>query len=204
MRNLFAALLYSVVLHAGLATLVYLSEATPGKTVRAGTPGTTSAPLNISLTLISSDVERTALDSVPAEQETESRDSEPLPALLVSDNSSTGNSTGSQSAVGPADQPPQEGVIYYPSSQLTSRPVPQNEVVLGTTETLFVAANGAIVLTLWIDALGEVAEVTVETADIPDDIASGLVAAFKQLRFAPGRLGDQTVRVAMKIEVAVN
>ena len=218
MKNLFAALLCSVLLHAGLATLFYLSETEPGKTIWAGASGKKSAPLNITLKLISSEAVRTTLDKASAEHESEIKESVPPPVPPVnSDNSasaqsvaSTQSETDSQNEASPrsaaesADQSPQESVTYYPSSQLTHRPTPLNVVMLGPTETLFVASNGAIILSLWIDELGEVVDVAVETADIPEEIASGVVAAFKQLRFTPGMLADQKVRVVMKIEVSVN
>ena len=218
MKNLFAALLCSILLHAGLVTLLYLSETEPGRTVWTGASGKKSAPLNITLKLISSEAVRTTLGKVPAEHGNEVKESVPPPAPPVnSDNSastpsvastqsetSSQNETSSRSAAESADQPPQEGVTYYPSSQLTSRPMPLNDVMLGSAETLFVASNGAIILSLWINELGEVVEAVVETADIPEEIASGVVAAFKQLRFTPGMLADQKVRVVMRIEVSVN
>ena len=65
-------------------------------------------------------------------------------------------------------------------------------------------AHGGIILTLWIDTLGEVLEVTVEPADIPEEIADGIIKAFRQLHFKPGELNGRAVGVVMRIEVGVD
>ena len=93
---------------------------------------------------------------------------------------------------------------FYPTSQLAYSPLPLNEIRLGDSEVSFISAHGAIILTLWIDALGEVIEVTVETIDIPEAIADGIAAAFRQLHFKPGELNGRTVNVVMRIEVGVD
>lgn len=205
MKNLFAALLCSVLLHVCLAALFYLDESFSGKRIiGARVSGKESAPLKISLKPISSVVERAVPDKVPAEHGGEEKVAVPLPATPAVDGDNAINSTGTQSSAVSANQSPQEGVGYYPSSQLTTRPMPLNDVVLDAPETLFVAANGAIILTLWIDELGEVVDATVDTPDIPEEITNGVITAFKQLRFEPGMLADQKVRVVMKIEVSVN
>ena len=65
-------------------------------------------------------------------------------------------------------------------------------------------SRGASLLTLWIDSLGEVLEVTVETTDIPEEIADGIIKAFRQLHFKPGELNGRAVGVVMRIEVGVD
>ena len=97
-----------------------------------------------------------------------------------------------------------DGGTFYPTSQLAYSPLPLNEILLGEPEVSFMTAHGGIILTLWIDTLGEVLEVTVETTDIPEEIADGIIKAFRQLHFKPGELNGRAVGVVMRIEVGVD
>lgn len=102
------------------------------------------------------------------------------------------------------DEPHSVEGSFYPTNQLAVIPIPLNEISVGEPEIAFMAAKGKIILILWIDPLGEVLEVSVETDDLPDEIANEMSMAFRQLHFKPGEMDGRTVGAVMKIEVGVD
>ena len=93
------------------------------------------------------------------------------------------------------DLPPAAG--YYAAQSLTIRPLALSEPLLDDGE-LF----GAIVLALWIDSRGAVAEVSIERSDLPVDRQAAVADAFRLVRFSPGELNGQKVGSVMRIEVS--
>lgn len=96
---------------------------------------------------------------------------------------------------------PIEGITYYASSQLTQRPVPLTEIALDDPAIVPVVASGKMVMTLWINAQGEVENAAVEESGLPSLFTGPAIAAFKRLRFRPGELNGRSVGTIMKIEV---
>lgn len=99
---------------------------------------------------------------------------------------------------------PFEGIAYYASSQLTQGPLPLGEIALDDPALAPIVASGKMIMTLWINALGEVEKAEVEDSDIPVLFAGPAVAAFKRLRFLPGELQGRAVAAMMKIEVTLD
>ena len=96
---------------------------------------------------------------------------------------------------------PLPGVIYYPTSFLTVRPQPLTEVDLDPPPIRPIVASGKVILTLWINPLGQTSKVAVESTNLPGNFVSTAVAAFEGLRFKPGELHSQKVGAVMRIEV---
>ncbi|MBK8742333.1 MAG: hypothetical protein IPM02_23815 [Betaproteobacteria bacterium] len=96
---------------------------------------------------------------------------------------------------------PIEGDAYYSTSQLSQPPVPLNEVALDDPAVAPVIASGKMVMTLWINAHGEVENAVVDETELPGLFTRPTVEAFKRLRFRPGELGGRSVGSIMKIEV---
>lgn len=96
---------------------------------------------------------------------------------------------------------PGEGIAYYASSHLTQRPVPLTAIALDDPAIVPVVASGKMVMTLWINAEGEVENAAVEASELPGLFTGPAIAAFKRLRFRPGELNGRRVGTIMKIEV---
>ena len=62
-------------------------------------------------------------------------------------------------------------------------------------------ASGKLVLKLWINELGLIADIAVEQSGLPEAFSRTAVAAFKDLRFAPGERNGLAVGTVMRIEV---
>jgi TonB family protein len=92
-------------------------------------------------------------------------------------------------------------VIYYPSAELTNRPLALTEVELGSLTFLGDAGSGRVVLDLWVNENGDVAKASVESSDLPEPVLNAIVAAFQKLQFKPGELDGKAVGAIMKIEV---
>ena len=91
---------------------------------------------------------------------------------------------------------------YYTTDQLTKRPQPAVLAELETPETRPLVASGQLVLKLWIDDEGRVADVAVEKSDLPEVFSRTAIASFKQSRFLPGERNGQRVGSVMRIEVS--
>ncbi len=159
-------------------------------------PNTRSTPSSFSVTL-------TSFHSVRAE------DWHPLTARAVPAELSAPEakpvtqeqSKPADSRMDGADLLPLPGVIYYPTSFLTVRPQPLAAVDLDPPRTRPIVASGKVILTLWINPLGQTSKVAVVSTDLPGIFVETAVAAFEGLRFKPGELYSQRVGAVMKIEV---
>jgi len=101
-----------------------------------------------------------------------------------------------------ADLLPVPGAPYYTTQDLTVRPQPLEEGVLDPPEIAPIVASGKIILTLWINELGEVADVLVENTELSEAITKTAVAAFQKMRFTPGEVKGRKVGTIMRIEVS--
>lgn len=90
---------------------------------------------------------------------------------------------------------------YYAADQLTKQPQPISIGDLETPETAVIVASGKLIVKLWIDDEGAVADAQVEDNDLPAAFAQAAVAAFKNSRFAPGEIGGVSVGAVIRIEV---
>lgn len=90
---------------------------------------------------------------------------------------------------------------FYTTDQLSKRPQPLVPAELDTPETTQLAVSGSLVLTLWIDPRGAVADVRVERSDLPEVFGQAAMAGFRNSRFTPGERDGRPVAVMMRIEV---
>jgi TonB family protein len=91
---------------------------------------------------------------------------------------------------------------YYSSDQLTKPPRPTSEPKLDVPRSVARSVSGRVVLRLWIDELGNVASVEVESSNLPETVSGTAAAAFRKLHFVPGEIDGQRVRTLMRVEVA--
>ncbi|MBE0626660.1 MAG: energy transducer TonB [Burkholderiales bacterium] len=91
---------------------------------------------------------------------------------------------------------------YYTADQLSKRPRPVDPPELDAPELRPIMAAGTVVLKLWINELGYVVSIEVEKTDLPEIFSRAAVAAFKKLRFTPGELDGRRVASLMRIEVS--
>jgi TonB family protein len=90
---------------------------------------------------------------------------------------------------------------FYTADQLTSRARPVNRPMLEAPELAQIPTSGAVILRIWIDALGNVLAVEIEKSDVPQALAATAAAAFRDLRFIPGQIGSRRVASLMRVEV---
>ena len=100
-----------------------------------------------------------------------------------------------------ADLLPLPAPVYYTTDQLSKRPQPLAIAELDAPQIRPIIASGKMVLKLWINAFGAVADVEVERTDLPEVFSRTAVEAFKALRFQPGERNGQAVATIMRIEV---
>ncbi len=100
-----------------------------------------------------------------------------------------------------ADLLPLAAPVYYTTDQLTRRPQPLNAAELDAPQIQPIVASGKIVLTLWINQFGAVADIAVENSELPELFTRTALATFKDLRFSPGERNGQPVATIMRIEV---
>lgn len=98
---------------------------------------------------------------------------------------------------------PFEGAAFYPTSQLTGRPVALDELALDNRSIGPIVAAGKMIMTLWINDQGAVQNVEVESSELPGSFAGPAIAAFRQMRFRPGELHGRPVGAIMKIELTL-
>lgn len=101
----------------------------------------------------------------------------------------------------PTDAPSLAGRIYHPAERLTKHPQPTVAVDLEGPELRPVVASGRMVLRVWIDDDGGVADAEVETSELPPAFARVAIAAFRQTRFIPGELDGRPVRSFVRLEI---
>jgi len=96
---------------------------------------------------------------------------------------------------------PSTDTHYFRSGELTLSPRPLSEIILDIPEPDDEQEIGTLVMSLWINELGEITRATVETENIPEAYANAVIAAFKKTRFSPGELYGKRVASVMRIEV---
>jgi hypothetical protein len=185
--SLYAALVCSCLLHAGVFLVPYYLNCT--QYVLAG--GVTSRHKHVDATLISTgDVPRGRQDfssaagavvSLPAPVNASGM-TEPLTKLEVGESNTTSPAAG-----------------YYLTSQLTRPPRVLNELEFADPEVD--GGAGKIILKLWINASGEVEKIDTQETDLTEILTKSIVGAFQKLRFKPGELYGLPVGVVMTIEV---
>lgn len=91
---------------------------------------------------------------------------------------------------------------YYPADQLTKRPRALGVIELDPPEIREIVVSGKLVLKLWIDDRGYVADVVVEESGLPEIFSRVAADAFRQSRFRPGERSGKRVGSIMRVEVA--
>lgn len=97
-----------------------------------------------------------------------------------------------------AAQTNQDG--YLPRSALTQPPQPRGEILIPYPEAA-PAGRWRAVLTLFIDAEGQVRRVRVETPGLPGPFAEAARQAFMSAPYVPGRVHEQTVNARIAVEI---
>lgn len=97
---------------------------------------------------------------------------------------------------------PMPGLDYYPADQLTKRPHALGAIELDPPEIQDIVVSGKLILKLWIDDRGYVAEVVVEESGLPEVFSRVAADAFRQSRFRPGERSGKRVGSIMRVEVA--
>jgi hypothetical protein len=91
--------------------------------------------------------------------------------------------------------------IYYTTDQLTKHPQAIEMAELDAPEVRPFKVSGRIVLKLWIDSQGRVANAVVEDTELPTIFSKVAVDAFMHSRFTPGERDGVKVGTVMRIEV---
>lgn len=100
-----------------------------------------------------------------------------------------------------ADLLPLAAPAYYPTDQLTKRPQPEVAIDFDAPALEGNTESGKIILKIWVDTTGRVADVQVEKSELPATITDPIVGIFKRSQFVPGERGGRRVGSIMKIEV---
>lgn len=188
-----AALALSCLLHAALVFLPFLGESSKATQF---TPAGRRIPVpEINATLAPAGEHKYAVASVPAKaQDQPYREAEDRPAAEPQ--------PATRHRAEGADLLPLAAPLYYSTDQLTKRPQPLASAELDVPEVRPIVASGKMVLTLYINEFGLVADAVVEKSELPEVFSRTAVAAFKGLRFQPGERMGQPVATVMRIEVA--
>jgi hypothetical protein len=190
--RLIAALACSSVLHAIVVLLPWLGERQPE--FRFALRGAPRSPYPLNATLALAGAHRFSAATLPAVGESAPR------------SSPSGRATSSELR---PEEPggsrfgllPLRSQTYYTTDELSKRPQPAAAAELDPAEIKPLVASGRVVLKLWISDRGEVAEVEVESSDLPGVITRTAAEAFKRLRFVPGERDGRAVGAMMRIEV---
>ena len=190
--RLVAALALSCLLHAALVLLPYLGVST--KETRFALAGRQAPPPAINATLAAAGEHKYSAAGVPATTQA-------LPDKSAADRPADTAQPASRHRAEGVELLPLQAPVYYTTDQLTKRPQPLASAELDAPEIRPIVASGTMVLTLWINEFGAVADVSVEKTDLPEVFSRSAVAAFKGLRFLPGERNGQPVGTLMRIEV---
>lgn len=90
---------------------------------------------------------------------------------------------------------------FYGAEHLTKHPRPASRPRFDLSQIPASFTTGRVILKVWIDALGNVVAVEVETSDVPDPVSAGAARAFRELSFIPGEIRGRRVASVMRIEV---
>lgn len=90
---------------------------------------------------------------------------------------------------------------YFTTDRLTKRPVPASEPDLAVSRKTARYVSGRAVFELWINELGGVEAVEIESTNLPENVWARAAASFMRMRFAPGEIDGRPVGVRMRVEV---
>jgi hypothetical protein len=96
---------------------------------------------------------------------------------------------------------PVEGSAFLPTTALTRPPQPVEYIELNPANKPWNKVEGGVVMTLWIDARGNIVDTKVESNDLPEVVTDFVRRTFEAARFVPGELNGRAVGSMMRIEV---
>jgi TonB family protein len=190
--RLLAALTLSCLLHGALVLLPFLGVS--AIETRFALKGKQNPPHVINATLALEGEHKFSAVNVPAATQSAAD-------LSAPDRPADEEQPRTQQRAQGAGLLPLPAPAYYTTDQLTKRPQPVAVADLDAAEIRPIVASGKMVLKLWINEFGVVADVVVETTELPEAFSRTAVAAFKGLRFVPGERNGQPVGTVMRIEV---
>jgi hypothetical protein len=94
-------------------------------------------------------------------------------------------------------------VPYVESATLSERPQVLEDVPPTLNQSLQTKESGYALLKLRINEQGRIDEVIIEASDLGDSDLQHIREAFKNMQFAPGRIGHTAVKTDMRIQVSV-
>jgi TonB family protein len=97
---------------------------------------------------------------------------------------------------------PAPAAPYFTTDRLTKQPLATSQPSLTVPRQTARYVSGRMMLRVWINELGGVDEVEVESSNLPETVYSLAVAAFRKLHFVPGEVDGRPVGVLMRIEIA--
>jgi hypothetical protein len=183
----------SLMLHGWLVLFPYLGLRTEFALPAQGTPSTSRQVLSVSLS--------GSAQSASAEKAAP----EPQGQNNGQADATNESNAGIPAPVGPlptkgVNMIPTDGVPFYPAQALTERPQPVENTNLDDVE-VSAPGSGTMVASLWIDDLGRVIKVEVESSELPRPVAIAIAAKLQKARFTPGLRGGVPVGSIMKIEI---
>lgn len=100
-----------------------------------------------------------------------------------------------------ADAPEIDSEHFHNAHQLSRPPRPIDEVNLDIPEAALLTQSGTLILTLRIDARGQVVAYEIDAPGLPEEFATALAETFSATRFAPGEIAGHKVSSILKVEV---
>jgi TonB family protein len=191
-QRLIVALACSAVLHALAFIVPSLGERLPE--FRFAVSGANRSPYPLTATLVLRGAHRFSAAPLQAEGEN-------VPRTSISGRAASNAIRPEEPGSARIGALPIRSQAYYSTDQLSRRPQPLAAAELDPEQTKPVVASGKVVLKLWISDTGSVAEVEVESSDMPAMFTRTAVAAFKRLRFVPGERDGRPVGTVITIEV---
>lgn len=185
------AVVASAIAHGAVLLMPYLGRDVSSEAVRSRAP---ASPYAITVRLASPPVPPT-------------EDQKAVPDTVIThspDTRSSGNAKEQVTNTIGTNLLPIAGMTFYPTDQLSKRPQPVVAVDFDAPELGGIAQAGKIVLRLWIDENGAVADVKLDKTDLPETITAPVVAIFRRSQFLPGERGGKRVGSIMKIEVDID
>lgn len=101
-----------------------------------------------------------------------------------------------------ADQPHDGFFPYVSPGNLSSRPLPLENIEIHLPDAL--SLSGKVRLILFIGINGVVERVELAESRLPEAYGAVAVAAFLNRRFSPGRIGTKSVSTFIELEVEFN
>ncbi len=133
-----------------------------------------------------------------------------LPPPLLSSTPTTQSQTDTPPVVRNADSraasEPEAGppeAVFLSPELLSKRPLALADLNSKEIDELPGELAGSARLHLWINASGQVVNVTQEDGNLPDEIVALLEQSFRQLPFSPGEIDGRPVASRMTLEVSI-